>query len=408
MAIGDGSGFKTKSSKFSQGYGILINLDKELPRKFDESTMGSGDDKGFVVTGEIVRVLGSPKVNAMPIAGEKWSITIRPGDSRKSIFDDMAKTNEGTRFLLEGVTGDVGSMEARWVHGAGDNRDIRELEIVGVPHVTFENPIPEDGPRNGSLRLNLDGSPTTFDVRLSDGTWINRELTFDVVVERLKTALDRGLNFRVSQRVLEPSMSVLVEGQTKLEEMLKEFRGMGATSCVVRTFIPGTTDPNLVDVQVLSWPEDIEANGDRPARTYEMPVLRETKKFVALRDGEAFAQMEIIPGYEIGLVGNPSDHSKSAKHIFVQNIVDKGMSDSKKNLYASQSYGPGFSIQAVNDKGVVLGLTRLATRTEGVQYSGLMQIPTETFPEADKIDFSVKVKPAAEEAEHSEEAASVG
>lgn len=408
MAIGDGSGFKTKSSKFSQGYGILINLDKELPRKFDENTMGSGDDKGFVVTGKVVNVLGALKVTAAPNLGDNVSITIRPSDSKKTIFDDMAKTNEGTRFLLEGVTGEITSLEAKWVHGAGDNREIRELEIVGAPHVTFENPIPEDGPRNGTLRLNLDGSPTTFDVRLSDNTWSNRELSFDVVVDRLKTALERGLNFRVSQRVLEPSMSVLVEGQIKLEEMLKEFRGMGATSCVVRTFIPDTTDPSLVDVQVLSWPEDIEANGDRPARTYEMPVLRETKKFVALRDGEALAQMEIIPGYEIGLVGNPSDHTKSAKHIFVQNIVNKGMSDSKKNLYASQSYGPGFSIQAVNDKGVVLGLTRLATRTEGIQYSGLMQIPTEAFPDADKIDFSVKAKPAAEDAEHSEEAATVG
>lgn len=407
MAIGNGSdSFKTRSSKFSQGYGLLLCLDAELPRKFDEASMGGANGKGFIVDGTVKAILGALAANTAPALGDKVKVTIRPGDSNKAVFDDMSKTNEGTNFLLEGVTGDVDNLEARWVHGAGANRDVRFLEIVGVPHISFDNPIPKDGPRNGLLRLNLDGSPTKFDVRLADGTWSHRDLSFDVVVERLKTAMERNASFRVTQRVLEPSMSLAVDGQSALERLLTQFRHEGYTSCVVRTFVPGTTDPNLVDTQVLSWPEDIAANGDRAATVYEMPVIRETKKFAQLRDGDAVAVMELIPGYEIGLVNNPSDSTKSAKHIFVNNILAKGLSDGQKNLYAAQSYGPGYSIRAVNDDGVVLGLTRLATRSEGTQYSGLMTIPSPSFPEADKIVFPEKSKPV-DEAESLDEAAAI-
>lgn len=392
MAIGNGSGFKTKKSMFTPGFGMVIELDKELPRKFDEKAMGGDSEKGFVVTGKIVSVLGALQDTAAPKAGEAVSVVIRPGDSRKAIFDDLAKTNEGTHFLLEGVTGDVDSLSARWAHGAGSNRDIRALEIVGRPQVSFENTVPDDGPKNGSLRLNLDGSPTVFDVRLGEGDWVSHELPFDVVVDRLKTVLDRGLNFRVSQRVLVPSKAVPVAGQDELEKVLSGFRKMGYTSCVARTFIPGTTDPTQVDVQVLSWPENIEGSGEKPPKVYDMPVLRDTWKFAALRDGASVAQMEVIPGYEVSLVGNPSDSSKSAKHKFVQDIVGKGLSDGQQKLYASQSYGPGISIRAVNDDGVILGLTRLATRTEGAQFRSLMQIPTQAFPDADKLDFTAKEK----------------
>ncbi len=405
MAIGNGSdSFKTRSAKFSQGCGLLISLDKELPRKFDEASMGGADSKGFVVLGMVKAVLGALESNAAPAVGDLVKVTIRPGDSNKAVFDDMSKPNEGTNFLLEGLTGDVDNLEARWVHGAGSNRDVRFLEIVGAPYISFDNPIPKDGPSSGLLRLNLNGTPTKFDVRLADGTWSHRELSFDVVVERLKTAMERNASFRVSQRVLEPSMALVVDGQAALESLLTEFRDNGYTSCVVRTFIPGTTDPDFVDMQYLYWPQNIAANGERAATTYEMPVLSETKKFAQLRDGVAVAVMELIPGYEISLVNNPSDSTKSAKHIFVNNILAKGLSDSQKNYYAAQSYGPGYSIRAVNDDGVVLGLTRLATRSEGTQFSGMMTIPSPAFPDADKIVFPEKSK-TTDEAESFEEAA---
>lgn len=400
MAIGNGSdSFKTRSSKskFSQGYGLLVSLDKELPRKFDETSMGSADSKGYVVIGTVIAVLGALEAHAALSVGGMVKVTVRPGDSNKVVFDDMSKTNEGKNFLLEGVTGDVDNLEARWVHGAGSNRNVRFLEIAGAPYVSFENPIPKDGPRNGLLRLNFDGTPTKFDVRLADGTWSHRELSFDVVVERLKTAVERNANFRVAQRVLEPSMALAVDGQAALERLLAQFRDERYTSCVVRTFIPGTTDPNFVDTQVLSWPEDIAANADRVGTTYEMPELRETKKFALLRDATTVAVMELIPGYEISLVSNPSDSTKSAKHIFVNNIIAKGLSDGQKNLYATQSYGPGYSIRAVTEDGVLLGLTRLITRSEGQQYNGLMSIPSPVFPDADKIVFTSKSKPVDED-----------
>lgn len=385
--------FKTKKSKYSAGYGVVLDLDKELPRKYDEKTMGGDGAKGFVMTGKVVNVLGAAVTGTAPSIGEKVSIRVRPGDSSSDIYKDVAQTKEGTRFFLEGVTGDAGAMEARWVHGAGGNRDVRALEIAGVAHVSFDNPEPKDGPRNGMLRLNLDGSPTVFDVRVSEGEWVKREFSFDVVVSRLKTALDRELNFRVSQRVLVPSKAVPVAGQQELEEVLAGFRKSGYTSCVVRTFVPGTADPMQVDAQVLSWPADIEANGDQPAKVFDIPALRETWKYAELRDGAAIAQTEVIPGYEVSLVGNPGDTNKSAKHKFVHDIVDKGISDGMKNLYGSQSYGPGISIRAVNDDGVILGLTRLVTRTAGPQFRSLMQIPTQAFPDADKLDFKAKENP---------------
>ena len=369
--------------------------------------MGGADNKGFVVAGTVKAVLGALEANAAPVVGAKVKVTVRPGDSNKAVFDDMSKTNEGTNFLLEGITGDIDNLEARWVHGAGANRDVRFLEIVGAPYISFENPIPKDGPSSGLLRLNLDGTPTEFDVRLADGTWEKGKLSFDDVVERLKTAMEHNARFRVGQRVLEPSMALAVDGQSALEGLLAQFRENGYTSCVARTFIPGTTDPNFVDMQYLYWPEDIAANGDRVATVYEMPVLSETKKFAQLRDGDATAVMELIPGYEIGLVNNPSDSTKSAKHIFVNKILTKGLSDAQKNLYASQQlYGPGYSIRAVNDDGVVLGLTRLATRSEGTQYSGLMTIPSPAYPEADKIVFPEKSK-TVDEAESLDEAAAI-
>lgn len=393
MAIGNGSNFKTKKAAFTLGYGMIIDLANELPRKFDEETMGDVTDKGFTVTGKVISILGPSENTIAPQPNETVNITIRPADTRKAIFDDMVKTNEGTRFLFEGVSGNVDSLEARWVHGAGSNRDIQALEIVGAPRLTFENPVPDDGPRNGTLRLNLDGTPTSFDVRLSEGYWTTNELPYETVVDRLKTALDTGLNFRVTQRVLKPSKAVLIKnGQDELEDVLHAFRKLGYTSCVVRTFIHGTTDPSEVDVQVLSWPADIDANATSPAKTYDMPTLKETKKFAALRDGQASAYMEIIPGFEINLVGNPSDASKSVKHKFVQDVV-KGLSSAQKNLYATQLYGPGISIRAVNEDGTILGLTRLITRTEGTQYKNLMQIPTVNFINADQINFSTQQKP---------------
>lgn len=399
MAIGkssnEGGGFKTQK-KYSPGYGLMIELDSELPRKFDSKALGEGDEKGLTLTGKVMRVFGSSVDGWVPAINDSVSLNVRSGDTRKEIFDDLSKTNEGRYFLLEGVTGNINSLEARWAHGAGANRDIRAVEIVGVPHVTFENPVAADGPKSGFLRLNLDGSATIYSVRLDGGDWVERELSFDTVVDRLKSAFSQDMNFRVSQRVLEPSGSVEIDGQDSLEKQLTSFRAQGYTSCVVRTFIPGTTDPKQVDVQVLSWPEDIPASSTSEGRVYEMPLLRETPRFAALRDGDAVATMEIIPGYEVNLVGNPSDATKSIKHAFVQNIIGKGLSDSQKALYGTQSYGPGITIRAVNDDGQILGLTRLATRTEGLQYRNLMSIPSAVFQDADKIDFTVKDKVAEE------------
>jgi len=402
MGIGKGN-FTARKGGYRAGYGIVMDLAADLPRKFD----GDAVAKGMVLTGSVVSVLGAKDLTAAPQVGEAISVNIRPGDNRKAIFDDLDKTRESRRFLLEGITGEVDALEARWAHGAGGNREVRALEIVGAPHVSFENPIPKDGPRHGFLRLNLDGGATSFDERLESGEWITRELPFATVVERLKAALERGLKFRVVQRVLEPSHSLQVDGQDELEYALKQFRDQGYTSCAVRTFVPGTTDPNMVDMQILNWPQDIPAGNDSSGKTYDMPTLRETKRFAALRDNDDVnAVMEVMPGYESSLVGNPTDSSKSVKHKFVEDICGKGLSASQMNMFAAQAYGPGISIRAVNEDGAVLGLTRLITRTEGPQYRGLMSIPSPAFPDADKIVFKASDKPV--EAQDGEEAQPAG
>ena len=386
MAFGNGNTrtgeFKTKTGRFAVGFGVMIDLDVDLPRKYDASTMGAFGEKGFVMVGQVVSVLGAQDVLA-PAVGSAISVIVRPNDSRKGIFDDLEKTKEGGRFLLEGMTGTPDAWEARWAHGAGNNRSIQGLEIVSPPYVSFENPTPNDGPKNGYLRLNLDGAPTVFDERRSDGVYVPREFSYAEVVERLKTALDQDLNFNVRQRVLVPSGAALVDNQEGLEYALTQFRASGFTECVVRSFITGTSDVDQVDVQSLRWPENVPANEHFAGATYDMPALKETKRFVALRDGAAQASMEVVPGYMVSLLGN-KDVEKSTKHKFAHNIV-KGLSDKQKAMYGAQSYGPGISISAVSESGDVTGLTRLAVRTDGVQYRNLALIPTPHFVDADKM-----------------------
>lgn len=379
-------GFTTASRRYAVGYGLVIDLEKDLPREFDEELMGRATDKGYPVKGWVVAVLGATAASVPPVVGDMVSVLVRPADGRKAIFDDLEKTKEGMRFLLDGVTGPVDALEARWVHGAGVNRKVEALEIVGAPHVSFENPVASDGPSNGWLNLSLDGSATSFDVRGRDGVFVTHELPFDIVVERLKIVLDRNLKLRVSQRVLAPSLSVLVEDDAGMEAALAGFRKDGYTACVVRSFIPGTVDSREVDVQLMSWPEDVPAdNAGFAGQTYEMPVLQDTRKFVALRDGEAQALMEVIPGCIKSLIGN-SDVEKSTKHKFARNIV-KGLSDGQKNMYAMQSYGPAMAVSAVNEQNEATGLTRLCIRTEGAQYRNLMTIPSPHFVDADKVKY---------------------
>lgn len=390
--------FRTAAKRYVAGAGLLIQLEHELPRKYDESVVGQGSEKGFWLTGRVQKVFGAQAVSDLPAVGTMLDVLVRPGDSRKAIFDDLDKTNEGFHFLLEGVVQNGETLEARWAHGAGDNRRVQSLEIVGPPHVSFENPSQADGPKNGWLHLNLDGSATEFDVRDINGIYVKHELTFDDVVGRLRSALAGNLKFRVSQRVMAPSKALLVYDEGELAAALTTFRNEGYTGCVIRSFVAGTSDAKQVDVQVLSWPVDVPADGNFKGLTYDMPTLQPTKRFIELQDGEADACMEVIPSYVASLVGN-ADVEKSTKHKFVRNIVT-GLSDGQKSMYGAQSYGPGVSICAVNN-GKVSGLTRLAVRTDGPQYGNLMLIPTPNFMDADKIKTSmIKVaEPAVEAAE---------
>ncbi len=387
MGFGKSASFQT-AKRYSAGIGLVIDLSTELPRKYDESIFGDGAAKGLTLAGQIVEVLGAHGVENAPVAGSAVSVVVRPGDVRKVIFEDLEKTNEGFRFLLEGVSITAKGLEARWVHGAGANRQVEALQIVGAPHLSFENPIKNDGPRNGWLSLQLDGSPTVFDVRGNDGVYTSHELAFDEVVDRLKTALDRDMKFRVMQRVLLPAHSVLVAGQDALETALTKFRVAGYTACIVRSFVPGTTDARQVDVQLMSWPTDVPPDGTYAGATYEMPVLQETKRFVALRDGEDDVRMEVIPGYMLNLLGN-KDPEKSTKHRFARGVV-KGLSNSQMSMYGAQGYGPAISLCAVSEDGNVTGLTRLAIRTEGPQYPNLASVPTPHFKEAGKVTFAKK------------------
>ena len=380
-STGHASEFKTHSRGFTPGYGIVIRLDTELPQRYEVSALGSPTDRGVWLHGSVKAVLGAR--GPAPQIGASIAVHVRPSEQRQGVFADLLKTNEGFQFLLEGVSEVDGNLQARWAHGAGTNRAIQALEIVGPPHVTFQNPIPDDGPRSGWLRLNLDGSPTPFEQRATDGSYSRHELHFDTVVQRLRTALDRNMRFRVSQRVLAPSQSIQVNNQKELNHTLTVLRAAGFTSCIGRTFIPGTADANEVDVQVLTWPHDVPANAEREATVHERPSLQETTRFKALRDAAALAHIEIIPGYVLSLIGN-TDTTKSTKHTFVRNIV-KGLSDGQKSMYATQNYGPGIAICALSEEGTVTGLARLALRTEGVQYRNILTIPTPHFTQAYRV-----------------------
>lgn len=390
-------GIRTRTSRYVAGYGVVIELSQELPRDFDAATYGDATAKGLVLTGTVADLFGVDAITGWkPVWRQRITVTVRPNDQRRMVFEDLVKTGEVRRFLLEGVTGDEAALAARWAHGAGRNRSIQKLEIVGPPHISFENPVKEDGPKSGYLRLNLDGSPTTFDERMSDGTYEERSIPYQTVVERLAITLERNRPFLVGQRALFPSLAKRVGDQKEFEECLALCRTEGMTHCVVRTFVPGTRSTSQVDVQVLAWPRDIPANDTHPGVTYEMPALLETKRFAALRDGAPEAQMEIIPGCVLNLVGNPNDKAKSVKHKFAQDVVN-GMSDRQKAMFASQFYGPGIAIRAMNEKGELLGLVRPATRTEGPQYRNLLMIRTAHF-DGTAVELSTGTDKPAESA----------
>ena len=382
------TGFATVSRKYSVGYGLVIDLEVDLPRKFDETVMGGPDHKGLMIRGHVVAVLGASGNAEAPVNASTVNVLVRPGDDSKLIFEDMDKTKEVMRFFLEGVNGTRDALLARWVHGAGMNRSVEAIEFVGPPHLSFENPFPGDGPKNGYLSLNLDGSSTVFDIRGRDGTFVGCEMQFGEVVERLRMALDKNMKLRVSQRAVMPSRSVLVDDDAGMSSALTQFRTEGFNACVVRSFIPGTESTSEVDVQTMSWPDDIADGVNGPGQKYEMPSLQETKKFVALRDGDAQALMEVMPGFIVSLIGN-SDTEKSTKHKFARNVV-KGLSEGQKNMYAMQGYGPAIAIYAVNELSEKTGLTRLCVRTEGAQYGSLMTIPSVHFLTADKVKSAGK------------------
>lgn len=366
--------FKTDKRRYSAGYCLIVDLLQDLPRKYDEQTMGLGSDRGYVLHAYVVAVLGAAKDTDVPAINSEVKVLLRANDPRKIIFDDLDKTREGMRFLLEGVGGPLDSLEARWAHGAGQNRDVVEAEIVGQPHVSFENPDALYPTDRDWLRLNLDGSDTEISVRQADGTWGSQVIPYLDMVNRLDKATKSDLKFRVGQRVLSPSWAKIVTDQLGLESALTEFRVSGFTHFVVRSFETGTKYLDRVDTQTLAWPLDIPASDTFPGRQYNMPMLRETPRFIGLRDGDAPASMEVIPGSMVSLIGN-SDVTKSTSHKFVNGIV-AGLSDSQKRMYAAQKYGPGVLVFAVSENKRPEGMTRLAIRTEGIQHPNLASIPT--------------------------------
>lgn len=384
---GNNGGFRTESRQYDSGYGLVLELENRLPRNYDTKLFGDPNGKGFLMRGIVADVLGAANGVGVPAVGDCVNVLLRKNDTRKAIFDDLEKSREDAWFLLEGVTGNAESLEARWSHGAGSNRRVQALEVVGPPRMSFQNPLPDDGPKSGWLTLNLDGSDTEFDVRESDGSFTRHVLGFKGVAARLKTALHQNLKFRISQRVLMPSMARLVDDQESLEKALLDFRQQGYTACVVRSFVGGAVNAGEVDVQLMPWPQDMPAVAQFPAKTYPTPVLQETTKFVALRDGDAEALMEVIPGYVTNLVGN-KDVEKSTKHKFAYSIAHAGLTDSQKNMYGMQGYGPGITINAVLENGDVTGITRLAIRTQGRQYKSLLNIPTPHFLNADELRFN--------------------
>lgn len=368
--------------RFEQGVAVVMRLTKPMPEKYDSKRFGSPDDKGLILKGNVVEVIGNPSAESFPQKkGDLIDILLRPDDSRQKIFDDIVLTQEATRFVIDGVTMPGDTILGRWISGAGQNREITALEIVGPPSIQFENPT-DSGP--GWMRINMDGTSSKADT-LIDGHFVERKLSFDEGVALLDAAYKKKLRFRVCQQVFEPSAACSVIGQDELETMMSNLRDAGYTNNIVRTFIRGTTDSSKVDLQYLGWPQDIPASDKSAGKTYDMPMLRDTPRFAALRDGEEAAEMELIPGYEMELIGNADDPSKSQRDKFVQDIIKYGLTQKQKNMYASQAYGPGMSIRAKNEQGDVLGLIKLAIRVNGPQYSTPVQIPTEQFPDAPKL-----------------------
>lgn len=394
--MNNASKFQTKPKKtYQQGFGLIVKLDNDLPRKYNAESMGAGTEKGYPVVGTVVQNLGGNE--SSPQVGAHIEVLIRPDAERKKIYEDMEKTRAANVFMAEGVTmKDDGTLEARWISGAEENRHIEHFEMVGRPYISFENPK-EDGPK--SIRVDLTGKGFEYSKKKDDGTYENGiEMPNEEVLARLKATLDADGKFRVMQRVLQPSKAVQVDDQAALDEALYNFRNQGFTSCIVRTFVPGTTNPDQVDVQTLNFPQDIPAQNGKPEMVYDIPQLSETTKFAELQESGLDTVTEVIPSKLINMVKNPSDKEKSAAHKFAKEVV-AGLNDGQKKMYAAQNYGPGIAMCARREDGIVLGMTQVASRTDGAQVKGLMSINTPVFPTASNIAFTKKAE-QVNEVEH--------
>lgn len=390
--------FDVKAKKsMSNGFGLIMELDGDLPRKYDAKTMGAATEKGYVLTGSVLQNLGGGENS--PQVGAHVSVTVRADNERKVIFDDLAKTLAANTFMLEGVEAAAdGSLKARWANGAEDNREIMHYEIVGRPTISFDNPK-DDGIKGKPLNMDLAGGDYTYNQRNADNTYTNGVVIPNAeLTARLKATVESGGKFNIYQRAFAPSKAVVVDSQEELDATLEKFREEGYTSCFARTFVEGTTNPEEIDIQMLFYPNDIPAKDGKPAKVYDKPQLEGNKKFEHLQelaDAGKVVKTEIVPGLTAYIVGNKDDHTKSAKHKLAASVV-AGFSDSQKGFYGSQHYGPGIITFAKSEDGVRLGALKPAARTEGKSFKGLMNLNTTAFPNASDVVFTKKAQEAVE------------
>jgi hypothetical protein len=339
------------------------------------------------MTGTVTQNLGGDE--GTPQVGAHITINVRSDDERKKIFDDLEKTRAANTFMVEGVEALAdGTLKARWVSGAEENRHIEHYGIVGRGSVSFDNPK-DDGPK--TLRIDMGGADFTYNKRNEDGTYTNGiVIPYAELIARLKATVEAGGKFRVTQRVAQPALAVVVADQEALDTALYNFRNQGFSGCIARTFVKGTTNPDEIDVQSLYFPNDIPAKDGKPAVEHDIPQLEETKKFAALMERDDVIT-EIIPGNTMNIVKNPEDVTKSAAHKIVEGLI-KGQSDGQKSLHAAQNYGPGIVIRAKKEDGTKLGALRFASRTDGPQVKGLMNIATAAFPNAADVVYTKKAE----------------
>jgi hypothetical protein len=313
------SAFKKRpasSSNGNQGTGVVIQMPNAAPEVGDQNA------KGYTFTGTVMFSY-SPDIKR----GDEISVTVRPSTPQNTILSDLAQSKADRLVLLEGVRkNDEGAYIANWVHDG--NRHV-QASVADLPTVHFVDP--DDTSRH--LSISVDGRDWTSSrsKRLDNGERVADTVSYEELKEKLKRVVNNNGKFSVSQNVYHLNQAVAVSTEEELTTAAKSFEGT-AGAIVLRTFVAGTTDPNLVSLKY--------AFADQTTKAFKLAdVMYEdaaTKRIAEAAEKGAQVGMEVIPMERLFYAGQNDRPSKSTKHAVARRIADT----SEKVAEFNRSFGP--------------------------------------------------------------------